>query len=65
MALGIVKVPIADYNKLLELKGKVAAFEAYVKEHEIIDRKECAIHLGFKVNEEKKGKKENAGANRE
>ena len=65
MALGVVEVSTSEYNKLLELKGKVASFEAYVKEHDYIDKKDCAMILGFKLVENKKGKKENAGTDRE
>lgn len=63
MALGVVEVSTVEYNKLLELKGKVAAFEAYVKEHDYIDKKDSAMILGFRLAENKKGKKEDAGTN--
>ena len=61
MALGIVEVSTVEYNRLLELKGKVTSFENYVKEHEYIDRKDCATLLGFRLTENKKDKKKDAG----
>ena len=56
MALGTVEVPINEYNKLVELKGKVHSFENYMKEHEYIDKKDCAIILGLRLLENKKDK---------
>ena len=64
MAVGVVEVSIGEYNRLLELKGKVAAFESYVKEHDYIDKKDCFILLGIKGDNNKKGKKEDAGTDR-
>lgn len=60
MAIGTVEVTLNEYNKLLELKGKVQSFEQYVKENDYIEKKYCCIILGIKASENKKDRKKNA-----
>lgn len=61
MAVGVVEISTTEYNKLLKLAGKVESFENYLKEHEYIDKKDCATLLGFKLIENKKDKNKDAG----